>query len=309
MSEVLIYFSAANFGVRVLRTSPEQIGEFAAEAGYDAVEVVPFRDRPDAIVRAVETGSLAVGSLHQGFRASRIERNACALVGEVGLNFTDRVMRLPLVGSQIVRPDMLGSADFMSRIQKGIGRQLPGTFYPQEYSAHDKRILDQAHTSEKLFQPTDHVAYLVGAPTVDAMKINTKERGYTGYVLDTFHVRQQYPYAERTVSTERAIFETIAPAAIGAHLSLGRFEFEATQPTIPTRQELVDALNGKFRGQLAEMLRVLANNEHLQYVVVELVQSSIAQVMKGRQTRADMVQAYKDIASLLRDSLNTDVVG
>lgn len=296
-----IYFSNANFGPRALFTSPERIGAFAAEAGFDGVEIVPLRYSAERYARAIRKADLVIGSLHQGFRTSNEEINTCAMVGETGLNRTDRLMRLPILGPLLIGPDMQGSADFMAAVQAKTEMHVPGTFYPQQDQERDRQNLLVASTTEKLFQPTDHVTRLIGASSVQDMLDKLMGRGYTGVVFDTFHARRKYVNTPETVSHIEVSLGQLLPAIKALHISLGRTEYNGSQPHIHTMRELQKALRGEFNGELGEMLEEIRTKRrpNLQYIVLESTMGSVGKAANVKQ-RADLVKAYADIAENVR---------
>jgi hypothetical protein len=92
----------------------------------------------------------------------------------------------------------------------------------------------------------------------------------------------------------------MASDIVGVHVSLGRTEFESTQPHIPTRPELIKVLGGNFTSQLGEILTEIKSNKiPPKYIVVESTIGSLRQIA-GIKSRTDALKAYTDLAVNLR---------
>jgi hypothetical protein len=179
---------------------------------------------------------------------------------------------------------------------------VPAVLYPQHSAERDARQIAQTGAAEAIFQVTDHTARLVGADTLGAMNNRfLSERGYAGYVVDTFHVRRQYGAGEAgLVSDVSSSLESIAPHTRAIHLSLNRRDIPG-ESHIPTENDARRALVGDYAGsQMGDMLDILKGQGDVQYAVIEATAGDIAAVT-GHGDIAGLQEAYGDIAQGLRE--------
>jgi len=286
--------------------SPGWLGEFAAGAHCDGVEYMPMFDMlpghtPAAIGRAVAKGELKLNSLHATFREGQNSADTNKLPGDPGAenpSLKGRIIGSPL--GRLILPEVCESADVMNQIQLAANRCVPVVLYPQADAEKDRRQIEAAHSLRHLFQPTDHVARLVGAANIVEFDEETSGvRGYD-YVIDTFHLRRRYGRDEPgVVSDFRTSVPYMAPNTSALHLSLNRTDIPG-EPHIPTEAEARKALKGVYDGELKEMLDVVKETGFASFVVIEATSNGIAD-LTGHKSMGDIQSAYADIADGFRE--------
>ena len=287
-------FANANLAdSRYLLTPPAQMGQFAEEAGFDGVEWHPLFYPAHLVTRAVRRGDLKINSLHQSFRINAQDGDTDNYESEPTLQA--KVVAGPL--GRLVMPGVLQSAAFMATVQAETG-PLPAVLYPQSDTEQDRQALQKAQAAYNIFQPTDHVARLLGAQTAEDLLTESAARGYSGLCIDTFHTQRRYQREQPgPISDLDAALPILAPHTQALHVSLNRRDI-ASESHIPTEQDLHDALQGRFRGATREILDAVSELGSAQFVVLELTAGSLAEVT-GHTKRDDIQKDYRQ----LRDSL------
>jgi hypothetical protein len=170
--------------------------------------------------------------------------------------------------------------------------------YPQRVAKTDRRLIKDSRTDTPLFQPTDHVARLFGAESLEQFQDASARRGF-GYVWDTFHARRRYGHDEKGVISDTSTsLPALAPNTTAIHLSLHRTDIPG-ESHIPTRQEAVDAVEGFYTGGLATDLTILREQGKVDYVVVEATLGGIAAAAEVTQLD-DIQKAYASVAEGFR---------
>ncbi len=297
-----ILFSNVNFantayGLR----PPEWLGEFAAEAGYDGVEVHPIWFSAESFAGAALKGRLNIQALHQSFSEGRWRMQGVNN-DPAKASIADRIVNSPLV--RPMTPSMEDSADFIRETQKIIGEQLPAIFHPQITRDTDKTIIAAANPKAAYFQPTDHVAKIFRAGSVSAMMSEAWMRGYDGLCLDTFHAQRRYG-AEKpgVVSSLGKSLGELAVNTRAVHFSLARSDIGGED--IDVKTDLNAALNGITVGQTREILQEVAfwSRSTLDYAAVQLSAGALAYATKHRRAK-DLQSYYGQIADTLREALS-----
>jgi hypothetical protein len=294
-----IIFANGNFELSPYTFKPtEWLGEFARGAGFDGVEVHPIFHRAKEVAKAALNGQIDLNSLHQSFRATGPERNTNNFVDETSTGLVDTALSSPL--GRLMLPNMSGSAKYMRSLQTMIGHSLPGIFYPQENPQRDVNILKTSGTEYKLFQPTDHVARLLGVTSLESLQAETRARGYDGYCLDTFHSQRLYGRDEAgLVSDLDKSLAYLAQYSEALHVSLNRVDFTDMEPHIPTRYDLIESLHGDFSGRLNEILTAIRQAGKIKFVVVELGMRGLKDLTHHTDIK-DLQKDYEAIGNSLR---------
>jgi hypothetical protein len=294
-----IVFANGNFELSAYTFKPtEWLGEFVRDAGFDGVEVHPIFHRPKEIANAALKGQIDINSVHQSFRATGPERNTNMFAEESETSIIDAALRSPI--GRLMLPNMRGSAKYMQTLQSIIGYSLPGIFYPQEDAQRDIQILESSDTEYKLFQPTDHVAKLLGVTSLESLHAETTARGYDGYCLDTFHSQRFYGRDRAgLVSNLDKSLNDLVQNTKALHVSLNRADFTDAEPHIPTREDLITVLNGNFSGRLNEMLTAVREAGKAKFIVVELGMSGLKDLTHHTHLK-DLQKDYKEIGNSLR---------
>lgn len=294
-----VVFANANLGLSPYTFKPtEWLGEYVREADFDGVEVHPLFHCAKEVGQAALAGTIDINSLHQSFRATGHERNTNRFVNEGKASLVDMALATP--AGRLLLPNMRASARYMQTVQSILGHSVPGVFYPQEDAQRDSLILETSETELKLFQPTDHVARLIGASSLVELRSLTSGRGYDGYCLDTFHGQRHYGREKAgIVSDLDRSLPNIAKNTRAMHISLNRADFAVTESHIPTREDLVDALKGRFNGRLLEMLSTVKELGSVEYVAVELTLDGLKDVT-GHSKIDDLQKDYQMIGSTVK---------
>lgn len=294
-----IVFANANLGLSTYTFKPtEWLGDYVREAGFDGVEVHPLFHRAKEVGQAALAGAIDINSLHQSFRATGPERNTNRFVNEGKTSIVDRTLATPV--GRLLLPNMRASADYMQIVQSMMGHSVPGVFYPQEEGECDMSILATSETNLRLFQPTDHVARLVGATSLAELQLITEQRGYDGYCFDTFHGQRRYGReTPGVVSDLDHSLPDIAKDSKAVHISLNRADFAASEPHIPSRNDLIEVLSGAFTGRLHEILTAVKEQGEVAYVAVELTLDGLKDVT-GHTKIGDLQKDYQTIGNSIR---------
>jgi hypothetical protein len=206
---------------------------------------------------------------------------------------------------RLLLSSMQASATYMSTVQSIMGRLVPGVFYPQEDSHRDTSTLRDSGTNLKLFQPTDHVARLLGVNTLEDLHAETARRGYDGYCFPTFHERRLFGKENPGLVSDTAnSLEELAKKTKAVHIELNRVDFAAQEPHIPTRAELEAALQGNFNGELGEILTVVKELGNVGYIVIESVMGGLKKVT-GHKKIKDLQKDYQVIGDSARAFFNS----
>ncbi len=302
---IKVVFSSINIaGSPHALRSPQWLGEFAQGAHCDSVEYMPVFDKltghtPRAVGHAVVAGLLNINSLHASFR----ERAESAGTNQPSKpdhqpGLAERVLSGRM--GRIILPEVFESAAVMAQIQQRMGKQVPAVLYPQAQFACDRAQIADAAASRHMFQPTDHVAKLVGATNLGKFDHTMRTvRGYE-YVLDTYHVRRTYGEASRgIVSDTYHSVPYMAASTTALHLSLGRTDIPG-ESHIPTEAEARAALHGEYSGELRDMLDVVKAWGSVGYAVIEATSGSLTE-LTGHAGIKDAQLAYADIADGFRE--------
>ena len=216
--------------------------------------------------------------------------------------------------------------------QRSAWRDVPGVFYPQERRSHDMRMRRDAGCSIDLSQPTDHVARLLAVTspaeltsvlaargyglrrTADGGRAQPGEDGRTPehqgparpYVYDSFHGQRHYGAEQPgpVSDLDRSLGHLMSRAS-AVHFSVGRLDFAAKEPHIPTEQDLRDALTGNYRGATGDILAAAREQGgNIEYVAVECEAGTLATVT-GHTALTDLQKDYADIGNNLRAYFGT----
>jgi hypothetical protein len=295
---------------------PEWLNDFSRGAGCEGVEYMPMLDlvpghTARAIGRAVAKGDLDLNSLHATFREGRASAETNKLPGdpENPKGLVSKVLGSPL--GRLVLPEVISSAAVMGKIQEAAGKEVPTVLYPQADRQADFAQIRAAHGSEYLFQPTDHVARLVRADSLEAFEREMGDdetisdpnpdlhgRGY-GYVWDTFHGRRRYGRdTNGLISDTRHSVSYLADNIRALHLSLDRSDIPG-EPHIPTKDEGRKALRGLYDGELRDNLDAIKEAGYAEYMVIEATAPSIGSLI-GSTDIVAIQDAYADIANGFR---------
>ena len=121
-----------------------------------------------------------------------------------------------------------------------------------------------------------------------------------GYVIDTMHIRKRYGATEKGILNDtEASVPFLAPYTNAMHLSLYRKDIPG-EDHIPGLKEAQDALQGKYTGELRDMIDVLKERGNVKYVVVEATSDAVSEAA-GATSIQDLQLAYRDIAEGFED--------
>jgi hypothetical protein len=300
-----IIFANANiadpmFGpLRLFR--PASVGEFAARRGYDGVEWTPIFDltcaSPRAIVRAARNQQLNLNSLHAAARSHVWSRNNPS---EQRRGLQDVAMTLPI--GRLVMPRVTNSSKFIQKVRTGLNTPAPAVLYPQQNQRLDARAIRLAGDGPILMQPTDDIARIIGARTVEEFVEKTIENGpWDGFVLDTVHAQRRYGADEPgVISNLGKSLPVLAPYIQAGHFGINRLDVIGNEPDLAstTRQDLRNALNGRYTGGTADVLAAVRESD-ASYVVVESTAGAMAETLDEHSTRG-LAEQYATIAAGLR---------
>ncbi|MGF7229077.1 MAG: hypothetical protein ACQR33_03770 [Candidatus Saccharibacteria bacterium] len=303
--------------------NPEDLGYFvqsmADEHGqpyFDGgVELHPVMDlwaaTPKRVAQAVADHKLVLNSLHASFRGTRRSHEINTLPEEGQRQAEKSPLAARVVGAamasplgRLLMPEVVNSSHYMADVQKRIGREVPVVLYPQLDVRLDAKARGAAHSRQKLIQPTDHVARLVGARCPEELVEKLIESNkYSGFVLDTFHAQRQYGRSEKgVISNLTSSLPIMAPYIKAGHLSLGRDDIphESTELTAATMRDVERALNGEFDGPTGEMVDLLSDQK-VGYVVLEMTAGSLGKYIGT--SAIDLHKGYTYVGRAMRDAL------
>ena len=286
-----VLFSNMNVGMSpALLWTPNKLGAFVSAAGFDGVELFPL---VWPVERYATAEGLVVRSLHQSFRMPLRPDNTNSFADEGVRTSVDIMLTSPF--GRLLMPTIDESVTHMAKMQKACKERLPGVFYPRADEDRDRIQLIASMTTDHFYQPTDHVARLIGAENPQVMVDMLSMRGYTGLVYDVFHARRVYPNTQKTVSDVESSLPVLAPQVKSIHLSLGRLDFAKVQPHIPTVQELSAMLQGTVGGQLGEILQILKAQQP-KSIVLEVTMGAL----KAVTHKKDVLGQYRSLVETTR---------
>lgn len=305
-----IVFSSINFAhTQYALRSKEWLGQFSRQIQCDGVELMPFLDlvpghTPKAIGRAVASGALQLNSLHAAFRTDSLSYDTHELPGEKPpapdqlTSMIGKIIRGPL--GRIIMPEVCESAKTMAAIQHETGVKVPAVLYPQRLRYRDRSQVAHCQSSGILFQPTDHVARLIESDTLESFDVEMHERRSYSYVLDLFHVRRRYGRDKPgLISNTKESVPFMAPHTRALHLSLARTDIRG-EDHINTAWEALEAENGRYSGELRDMLDTVKALGNVEYVTIEAPLNGLV-AATGRQGLRGASGVYKSIVDGFRD--------
>lgn len=135
----------------------------------------------------------------------------------------------------------------IERLQQVLGRKLPVVLQPPAKAA-DSGV---GHSfGEKLIQPSQELMRLWGAIRPGQLTEEARYRGYTGFCLDTFHLRER---GFLSLSDWRQTILQLLPFTKMVAVSAGRVDM-GTEHNIPTMNELGDLINNTSSTDLPAIL-------------------------------------------------------
>lgn len=313
-----IIFSNTNIDSRVgVRLMPSWIGQFAQDAGFDGVEWRPTIGTAGLLTAAVHSGALVLNSLHQSPRTNYLTAATNDAASAQPNTLGGQIMHSPI--SRLLQPEMTRSVRSMGEISQKTKTQYPGIYFPQRRHYRDKENIMAGDSSPALFQPTDYAARILLAAypqpaTTQNLVHDAEQRGYGKtdrfgiadsfpFCLDTFLVQRRYGNREAGVVSElNRSLGVLAAKSYAVHVSLNRSELASREPHVPTRQDLVYALAGRFTGSLGDILDAAKESGNVRYAVIEATTRDVAEVT-GHERLRDLKQDYAQLAAHLRDRL------
>lgn len=198
----------------------------------------------------------------------------------------------------IFLPGTKTSLNFLEHIQKVVGRSLPMVLYPPLTGGESGTDRD---FGEKLFQPTPEVMHAWKVKTARQLIKQSLSKGYTGFCLDTFHMRAK-PFRGISLNPWQNNLKTLLEFTKEIHISAGRTDFYQTK--IDSQQELGDLIKGKGNSDITKILEAIKKYNWEGPVVIETPAEGLFLLDKSLRPSVDLLVNYhKKIINTVRSIL------
>lgn len=178
------------------------------------------------------------------------------------------------------------SLDSLEYVQKVIDKKVPMILYPPIKRGESGTNRDFI---EKLFQPTSDIMHMWKVKTVKQLIAQSKRRGYTGFCLDTFHMRKKAVDGIDLNPWETNL-KSLLTFTKEIHLAIGRGDI--IQSDINSQRELVDLINNNRKSEIFQILRSIKSFGWQGEIVLEAPAKALFAIAPHKKPTVDLLIKY-----------------